>query len=180
MKKMTKGAIVAGLGVALLLGGGGTLAVWNADVQSNAGTIAAGDLNLRAQRASWTSDVSGPIANINTYRVVPGETLTLTQVVDVTLRGDNLTATLVATGEGTNGANGRNLFQDGNVTVSDVTLTNGDGRVLEDTVLSESGTVTAATSFTFDADNRESVNARYSFSTVRYQLQQQAPVAAQN
>ncbi|GAA3326839.1 MULTISPECIES: alternate-type signal peptide domain-containing protein [Paeniglutamicibacter] len=48
MNKMTKGALATGLDVALLLGGGGTLAVWNKSVAEPAGTITSGDLELTA------------------------------------------------------------------------------------------------------------------------------------
>lgn len=174
MKNMIKGAVVAGVGVALLLGGGGTLAVWNAQVESNAGTIASGDLNLQAQNAgTWTSNVSGDITNIASYKVVPGETLTYTQPLGITLEGDNLKATLKLTGTAANKG-----FTATNVAVNGPTLTNTAGKVLPDMVLDDSQTVTASTTFEFKSQTsgRDSVNAAYDFSSIGYYLeQQQAP-----
>lgn len=46
MKKLTKGTIAAGVGVALLLGGGTTLAYWNDSVNMAGSTIQAGNLQL--------------------------------------------------------------------------------------------------------------------------------------
>lgn len=40
--------MAAGFGAALLVGGGGTLAVWNATTEANAGTILSGNINLIA------------------------------------------------------------------------------------------------------------------------------------
>ncbi|MGD6979890.1 MULTISPECIES: alternate-type signal peptide domain-containing protein [Citricoccus] len=182
MKKMTKGAIVTGLGVALLLGGGGTLAVWNDSVETTAGTITAGDLNLEAvtDSAKWATNVPGapPIEKIENYRVVPGETLTFTQKLDIDLEGDHLKANLIATG-GTNSAT--NPFLAENVTVSAVTVTDADGRDVKARQLTEadSGEVTAKIMFAFEdsTDGRESVDAKYDFNNVRYVLTQEAPTA---
>lgn len=46
MKKTTKGAVAIGAGTLLLLGGGGTLAVWNATETVDGGTVYAGALEL--------------------------------------------------------------------------------------------------------------------------------------
>ncbi|MBB5749540.1 alternate-type signal peptide domain-containing protein [Micrococcus sp. TA1] len=180
MKKMTKGAIVTGLGVALLLGGGGTLAVWNDSVKTDAGTIVSGDLNLEAVEGSakWTTNVAGApaIGEITDYRVVPGETLTFTQQLDIDLDGDHLDAMLTATG-GKN--NAQNPFLDKNIVVSQVTVTDAKGKDMKADKLTEadSGIVTAKTTFTFkeETDGRDSVNAKYDFGGVQYVLTQQPP-----
>lgn len=176
MNKMTKGAIATGLGVALLLGGGGTLAVWNAGAEGSAGTITSGDLNLHAEAGQWQSNISGVIGDINEYRVVPGETLTYTQDLAVTLDGDNLQATLTVTGAGQN-----NGFNPNFVTVSEPLLQNSAGTVVATTVLDEQSPedITATITFAFSADTpaRDSVNATYDFSNVGFVLEQQAPQA---
>ena len=171
MKNLIKGALVCGVGVALMVGGGGTLAVWNAAADAGAGTIASGNLDLRAQAAgTWSSSISGPIADIAAYKVVPGETLTYTQPLSVTLEGDNLQAVLTVSGAGVN-----NGFTAANVAVVGPSLTNTGGQVLPDTVLSDSQTVTASTSFEFKSttSGRDSVNASYDFSSISYLLEQQ-------
>ena len=118
---MTKGAIVTAAGVMLLIGGGGTLAVWNVEQNAQAGTVASGDLNLVAEAGVWT--VAGPAEpiDIDTYQIVPGDTLTYTQNVDITLDGDNISATLSI--ENANGVNTN--FDNGTYTTSAVTLTFG-------------------------------------------------------
>jgi len=173
MKNMTKGAIVTTLGVALLLGGGGTLAVWNAEQNASAGTIAAGELSLKADAGQWTN-AAGTVVNIATYKVVPGDKLTYTQPVTVTLNGSNLSATLKTTGTSVN-----NGFTAANVVVSQPTLRNTAGQVLPTTVLKNTQDVTASTTFEFKSTTtgRDSVNAKYDFSSVGYYLEQQAPTA---
>lgn len=176
MNKMTKGALGAGLGVALLLGGSGTLAVWNADQAGAAGTIVSGDLNLDGAPGTWTSNLSGAVADITAYKVVPGEVLTYTQPLEVTLDGDELTAKLTTTGAGVN-----NGFKPENVAVSGPVLTSASGTVLPTTVLDESSpsdiTATITFSFLSSTSGRDGVNASYDFSQVGFLLEQQAPVA---
>ncbi|QCU76995.1 alternate-type signal peptide domain-containing protein [Citricoccus sp. SGAir0253] len=175
MKSMTKGAIVTGLGVALLLGGGGTLAVWNDAAESHAGNVVSGNLDLRADRGVWTKD--GQAVDIATHRVVPGETLTYTQQLTPILVGEGLKATLAL-----GGADGVLAHSAGNVTVTQPVLTL-DGEVLSnDEVLTaaDSGkTVTASTSFAFSVDTpgREDVNRTWNFSSIGYVLTQKAPTA---
>lgn len=176
MKKMIKGAAVAGLGVALLLGGGGTLAYWNAEVQTDAGQIVAGDLDLTAAAGSWTSNLRTSPINISTYKVVPGETLTYTQPLTVTLEGDKLAATLTVDGTGT-----QNGF-DNNVTVT--TTLNGEepGLILAAIADNKTRTLNAVTTFEFKSstDKRRSVGATYDFSKISYKLAQNTPVAGEN
>ncbi|MEV4901935.1 alternate-type signal peptide domain-containing protein [Citricoccus sp. NPDC055426] len=171
---MTKGAIVSGLGVALLLGGGGTLAVWNADQASNAGAITAGDLNLTAHKGVWTSNVTGQIGDVNDYRVVPGETLTYEQPVTVALVGDGMKAKLSVTGSAAN----EFVATDG-VTVSDVNLTNKDGVSVSDELTpAVDGAFTASTTFAFsatDSHGRAGVTKSYDLSEIHYFLEQIAP-----
>jgi alternate signal-mediated exported protein len=100
MNKMTKGALATGLGVALLVGGGGTLAVWNASDTAPAGTIKSGDLNLTAGKGEWTSLHSAIPIDLATYKVVPGDLLTFTQKVQVNLEGDLMQADLTVTDPG--------------------------------------------------------------------------------
>lgn len=174
MKKMTKGAIVTGLGVALLMGGGGTLAVWNAEQVSTAGVVAAGNLDLGAGKGTWTNDANQTI-DVATYKVVPGETLTYTQPVTPTLEGDRVAATLEVTGDQDILAHNSK-----DITVSKPVLTGDSGQVLPTTVLTEahSGTpVTASTTFTFSQDATGDQNAKWDFSSIGYYLEQQAPTA---
>lgn len=175
MNKMVKGAVVTGIGIALLLGGGGTLAVWNASAEATQGSVVSGDLDLTAETGAWMSNLSGAIADITEYQVIPGETLTFTQKLDVQLEGDELAATLAVTGVPTPGE-----FLAKNVTVTGPLLTNATGaEVPKSTVLTEAndGVYTASTTFAFlgTTTGRDSVNATYDFSSIGYKLEQLAP-----
>ena len=171
-----------GVGAALLLGGGGTLASWNASQNSSAGIIAAGDLNLVAKDATWTSDKSGDITakmKAGAYKVVPGEKLTYTQRMDVTLSGDRISASLTATGPTNGDANGAGGFNEKNVGVSVISLKKG-GAAVANPLTSTVTDVEASVTFEFKADtaNRDSANAKYNFNSVAFTLAQNAPVAA--
>ena len=51
---LIKGTAAIAVGAALLLGGGGTLASWNAAASGTPGTVIAGDLNVAAATGVWT------------------------------------------------------------------------------------------------------------------------------
>jgi alternate signal-mediated exported protein len=109
---LIKGTAAIAVGAALLLGGGGTLATWNASDNGAPGTIISGDLNVAAAPGVW-KDRAGATVDISTYKVVPGDKLTYTQVLNVTLTGNKMAATVAATGTGA--VNG---FTAGNVVVT--------------------------------------------------------------
>ena len=172
---MTKGAIVTAAGVMLLVGGGGTLAVWNVQQDAEAGIVASGDLDLVAEAGVWTvAGANGPITipNINTYQIVPGDTLTYTQTVDITLDGNNLAATLSvenADGDNTN-------FVEGTYTTSPVSLKK-DNVAITNPLTNDVADAVASVTFDFleTTDGRDSVDATYDFSAVAFKLEQIAP-----
>jgi alternate signal-mediated exported protein len=104
MNKLIKGSIASAAGIALLLGGGATLASWNSSVTAaetgSAATITAGTLDVaaHADQGVWTlkraTTASPTVVNIATVRIVPGDTLTYTKKFNITATGDNLKATL--------------------------------------------------------------------------------------
>lgn len=108
MRKTTKGAIAVGAGVALLLGGAGTLAYWtdSSALDSNT-TVTAGNLDLApvAASAAWTWKTGGQTFVPATSRIVPGDTVVFTQRYTVTAQGDRLKAQLVVNGLPTKTAN---------------------------------------------------------------------------
>src|SRR5690554_2199545 len=98
MNKLLKGSIAGAAGIALLLGGAGTLALWNDTETIAGGAITAGELDIDAGTSAgvWAVndiDIVSP-ATIDDYRVVPGDIVTFTKVFDVTAVGDNLEATV--------------------------------------------------------------------------------------
>jgi len=97
MNKIAKGAVAGGIGVALLLGGAGTLAYWTDSANvGGATTIAAGNLKVATSgTASWSVTNHGTttaVADIASYTMVPGDELTFTQPVTITAVGTNLKA----------------------------------------------------------------------------------------
>jgi alternate signal-mediated exported protein len=172
MKNSTliKGTAAIAVGAALLLGGGGTLAAWNAEASAAPGTIVAGDLNVVKTTAGVWKDRAGAKIDINTYKVVPGDKLTFTQDVDVTLVGDKMAATIVA--EGVGAANG---FTPANVSVSGPTLSIG-GAAVPNKLVQSTGVqkVTATITFEFlsGTTGRADVTKTYNFGDVKFTLQQ--------
>ncbi len=107
MKKLTKAAIAGAAGIALLLGGAGSLAFWNASANVAGGTITAGELTITAANpevpGTWTVSngtiVNGAIADITSFRAVPGDVLTYTKDFAITAVGNNLKASVGITGD---------------------------------------------------------------------------------
>ncbi|WP_031331188.1 alternate-type signal peptide domain-containing protein [Williamsia sp. D3] len=97
MNKQTKAAVAAGAGAILLLGGAGSLAYWNDEGTSPGGEINSGQLSLDdcTGGGGWT-DVKNntAIADINAFRIVPGDVVSYNCSTAVNATGDNLTATL--------------------------------------------------------------------------------------
>lgn len=95
MKKTTKATIAAVAAGALLLGGAGTVARWQATENVDAGTIATGHLTLDATTTPgvWTDISAGapgtpfdPAAD----EIVPGDTVSFDQVVAISAEGKNI------------------------------------------------------------------------------------------
>lgn len=97
MSKLVRGSIAGAAGIALLLGGAGTFALWNATASVSAQAITAGTLNLTANADGvWKKD--GTPITASTYRIIPGTTLVFTQTLTVSAVGDGLTADLTHNG----------------------------------------------------------------------------------
>lgn len=179
MNKFAKGAIATGVGVMLLVGGGGTLATWNKSAESSIGSVATGDLNLTTAKGIWKNAKNQPITDIAAYKVVPGEVLTFTQNLTVTLKGQLMAANLKVTGidnatMNTNEVTVATVLKDGAAALpSTLTELNANGK-----------TITATTTFTFNAalgtlgspvDTTQAVNKNYALNGIGYKLEQLAP-----
>jgi alternate signal-mediated exported protein len=126
MKNQTKGIVAAGAGVALLLGGS-TFALWSDSASAPGGTITSGNLDVEAvSPVAWwdvsPDRVSSPhvIENLDTWRIVPGDTIAGLAGLDIALEGDNLVAQLEVT---TDPAPTGGLLPEGEGDVQAVTLT---------------------------------------------------------
>jgi alternate signal-mediated exported protein len=97
MHKIVTGTIASAAGVALLLGGAGSFALWNAQASSAATAVSSGTLTLEAaDDGTWTDITNGRAATIDPASVlmVPGNTYRFTQTLVVEATGDDLTAEL--------------------------------------------------------------------------------------
>jgi alternate signal-mediated exported protein len=98
MNKLVKGAVAGAAGIALLLGGAGTFALWNSSVGAASGTISTGTLAFGTSASPvWADNSPGATSGTfapATQRLVPGDVVTLTQTITVNATGKNLQAQL--------------------------------------------------------------------------------------
>ena len=97
MHKIVTGTIASAAGVALLLGGAGSFALWNASASSAATAVSSGTLTLTANDdGAWTDITNGRSDAIDPASVlmVPGNTYRFTQTLVVGATGKDLTAKL--------------------------------------------------------------------------------------
>jgi alternate signal-mediated exported protein len=97
MHKIVTGSIAGAAGIALLLGGAGSFALWNASASSAASAVSSGNLTLSANNDGvWTDITNGRSATINPANVlmVPGNTYQFTQTLNIVATGQDLKANL--------------------------------------------------------------------------------------
>lgn len=171
----TKAIIAIAAGAILLLGGGTTLAYWSTQATVNGGTVSSGDLNLTlVETPSWSLTPEGgaaaAVTDITAIDVVPGDTVTLTQDVTLTLIGENLIADLAVAG----------VTVPTGILPAVVSVTDADGATFSGTGLTPAlngNTVTVSAAFQFDptTPDRELVLTDFSFEDVQLTLTQQDP-----
>ena len=103
MNNKTKGAIAGIAGIALLAGGT-TFALWNDSANLNGGTITAGNLDVaplprrQAPASGWTfrrpHGQQATTIDLDSFKIVPGDTIEGTFGIDAALQGENLVANL--------------------------------------------------------------------------------------
>jgi len=161
MNNKTKG-VIAGIAGLALLGGGTTFALWSDSDTISGATITNGQLSVDALGAMvWTdesSDVSGsPEIDLDTFRMVPGDSLQGSQSLDVVVEGNNLVADLlVDTAAATVPADVEvtyDVLRGSTVLASDVAL--GTDTPLTDVA---SGTYTVVVNVDFDYDAEGSMD----------------------
>lgn len=170
----TKGVIAIAAGAVLLLGGGTTLAYWTTTETLAAGTIQSGDLDLSLGTGSWTIDgvIGGPtaVADPSSVRIVPGDVLTLTQPVTVTLVGDTIQGLLAVDAADAIPAAAADAF------TIDLSVSGGvaEGADTYRFTPETAGTVTATVTITFDGatTDRDLVNTPLDLSAVEFTLTQ--------
>lgn len=104
MNKMIKGALAGGAGVVLLMGSFGTFALWNDSTTIDNDALASGALDITDTGPAVWADVSttgiagGAAVDPDVHTMVPGDTWTLTQPVDIAADGKNLAVDFSVTG----------------------------------------------------------------------------------
>lgn len=97
MHKIVTGTIAGAAGIALLLGGAGTFALWNANASTAATTVSSGTLTLSAVNDGvWTDITNGRSTTIDPAKVlmVPGNKYQFTQTLNIGATGQDLKANL--------------------------------------------------------------------------------------
>lgn len=95
MNKLAKGAVAGAAGIALLMGGAGTFALWNDTSTVSGTTISSGELSVAtASPGAWSTAPE---------LWVPGDTYTYTEVLTLSAVGDNIAAELSTSGGVTGG-----------------------------------------------------------------------------
>lgn len=85
MNKLTKGIIVGGAGLVLVMGGTASLALWNGSANVDAGPVDSGVMTISAVAGTWSEAIT---------LWVPGDTATYKTNLTVTLSGDHLSTEL--------------------------------------------------------------------------------------
>lgn len=169
MKTITKAALAGGVGAALLLGGAGTIAYWSdtqagpeANIQSGVldiGEITAANENWSIRQAAAGEDgmpagtaEAAAVPYTEGMEIVPGDVLTYTANVPVTLSGENMAARLEVAQPAATGATGPSADLAAALRVA-VTSVNADPANTESVILQPAditgGTVPVQVSVTF-------------------------------
>lgn len=88
-----KGVVAAGAGIAVLLGGMGTFALWNADGAFGEGELQTGSLSATFGDIVWEDRTPGhenTIEDLGAFRMVPGDVIVGTSTIDVVAEGENI------------------------------------------------------------------------------------------
>jgi alternate signal-mediated exported protein len=178
-KGAVKGTVAAAAGVAVLLGGMGTFALWNQSGEIGTTGTNTGHLTASFGTMQWqdvTPDgVAAHTVDPTTFNMVPGDVLEGTATITYSVKGENIVVKPELTG-----ANGATLefLSDKALTVT-TTLAGQNGAIstLHD---GDSGTMTAKVTIAYDktgvnGTNDANMDQTINLSAVELVLQQQAP-----
>ncbi len=178
-KGAVKGTVAAAAGVAVLLGGMGTFALWNQSGDIGTTGTGTGHLTATFQPMTWQDETPGGSAHVVVpadFKMVPGDKLVGTAEVEVSVLGDNIVVKPALTG-----AEGDTLtfLTDSKLTVT-TTLENTDGTAVTEL---DAGDYTLDAKVTIDyaeAGTNGVANANMDetidLESVQFVLQQDTPV----
>ncbi|MFI2105164.1 alternate-type signal peptide domain-containing protein [Isoptericola sp. NPDC019693] len=172
-KGAVKGTVAAAAGIAVLLGGAGTFALWNTSgaiggAASETGTLTA-DFSGTTDWQDVTPGAANAITDITTFHMVPGDVIEGTTTLTVTATGENLV--VAATLDDTQAT----LPDDVTATITLTDAAHSDSGESLALTGSDAGTtydLTAVVSLAFDQSAEASKSAAINLQDVKIDLQQ--------
>jgi len=165
-----RGVVAAAAGLAVLLGGAGSFALWNGAVGADAhGAASAGDLRVEGGEVTWRwTDASGEvIPDIAQVAIVPGDTLYYAAHAKVTATDERIAYTIeIYDTDFEAGGLGRTLLHAPSVTKQGVAV-NGPQ--------TGSGTYDIAGTLSFDAHGQTAAGARGRLKGIEVVVRQALP-----
>lgn len=151
-RRAGKAVLAGAVAVGLLAAGGGTFSKWSDSVAvASDDTVSTGELSLAlGEDATWTDGNDKPI-DIDTYQVVPGDTVKLKVSPTIHAEGDNLKGTL-ALELPANLQSVLGTYVDYDLDISGLPDANGDG-LYEVTRANNNKPVDVTAAFTWKADS---------------------------
>ncbi|MFI7741954.1 alternate-type signal peptide domain-containing protein [Kocuria rhizosphaericola] len=151
-RRAGKAVLAGAVALGLLAAGGGTFSKWSdSEAVASDDTVSTGELSLAlAEGATWTDGADRPI-DIDTYQVVPGDTVKLKVSPTIQAEGDNLKGTL-ALDLPANLEPVLGTYVDHDLEVRGLQDTNGD-KVHDVTEADDNTTVDVTAAFTWKADS---------------------------
>ncbi|MEL7977238.1 alternate-type signal peptide domain-containing protein [Isoptericola sp. F-RaC21] len=186
-KGAVKGAVAAAAGIAVLLGGAGTFALWNMSTPFAGATVTTGELSVTGGTPMVWDDITpgheNTIEDIGTFRMAPGDVIESTATMTVIAQGENIVVkpAITAPDGGDYVAALPPALQD-DLSI-DITLS-GDGIDEDGELTAGTHDVTVTTIFRFAEDagdtknDRTTMNQTVDLTTVNITLQQVAPSAS--
>ncbi|TDL39031.1 alternate-type signal peptide domain-containing protein [Kocuria rosea] len=151
-RRAGKAVLAGAVAVGLLAAGGGTFSKWSdSEAIASDATVATGELSLAlAEGATWT-DGNDKTIDINTYQVVPGDTVKLKVSPTIQAEGDTLKGTL-ALDLPANLESVLGTYVDYDLEVTGLSDGDGDG-LYQVTEANDGQTVDVTAAFTWKADS---------------------------
>ena len=170
MNTMIKGSLAGATGVALLMGGFGTYALWSDSETVEESSLTSGELDVAAGNVTWT-DQNDAAWNAGDL-IVPGDTVTRSQRFTFRATGKNMTGTIrFAPGAETEHVSGDDAFTVA-VEVSGLTGIIGGGGCWEFVAGDLPETAETTVTYALDADAQDLQGATAAIADSTFTIQQ--------
>jgi alternate signal-mediated exported protein len=175
MNKMIKGSMVGATGVALLMGGFGTYALWSDSSALPASSVSSGELDIAAGDVHWNdlATAGNDDWTAGTDKMVPGDTVTRTQTFAIKGNGKNLAGVVDFTQGGVTGnTNGFKVKVE--VSSDNAKVVAGAGNDFTFSSPFDTATLTAVVTYTLDSSvsNQVDQNATVALAESTLQIRQ--------